>query len=136
VVGDSKSKNFLFVEFEDAKPGSLFSSTGARATPEWSPRLEHGDSQVIDWFWKLSDAGKSDDYEHRFGARHITAHWLVVAGQDQELSSREQTGLRWRQNHAIVHSKKVSIVTFDQLARDLRYRLSMFEVMIGLLGQK
>lgn len=125
-VGDSKSETFLLVEFEDAKPESLFIKNGAKATPEWAPRLEHGFSQVLDWFWKLSDMEKSDDYENRFGARHVAIHGLVVVGREQSLQSREKARLKWRQDHTIVHSKKVSVITFDQLARDLKYRLSRY----------
>jgi hypothetical protein len=125
-VGDSTSETFLLVEFEDAKPESLFVKNGAKATPEWAPRLEHGFSQVLDWFWKLSDTEKSDDYENRFGARHVAVHGLVVVGRDQTLQPREKARLKWRQDHTIVHSKKVSVITFDQLARDLKYRLSRY----------
>jgi hypothetical protein len=125
-IGDSTSKSFLLIEFEDAKPNSLFVTAGAKTTPEWSPRLEHGLSQVLDWFWKLGDMEKSDDYENRFGARHVSFHGLVVVGRDQPLLPRERIRLKWRQDHTVVHSKKVSVVTFDQLSRDLRYRLSRY----------
>jgi Domain of unknown function (DUF4263) len=125
-VGDSKSETFLLVEFEDAKLESLFIKSGAKATPDWAPRLEHGFSQVLDWFWKLSDMEKSDDYENRFGARHVAIHGLVVVGRDQALQPREKARLKWRQDHTIIHSKKVSIITFDQLVRDLKYRLSRY----------
>jgi len=125
-VGDSTSKSFLLVEFEDAKPNSLFVTAGAKTTPEWSSRLEHGLSQVLDWFWKIGDMEKSDDYENRFGARHVSFHGLVVVGRDQPLQPRERIRLKWRQDHTVVHSKKVSVVTFDQLSRDLRYRLSRY----------
>ena len=80
VVGDSISHNYLFVEFEDASPGSLFVTKPGKATPEFAPRLEHGLSQMIDWFWKLADYEKTDEYEHRFGVRHATMHGLVVVG--------------------------------------------------------
>ena len=125
-VGDSKSQTYLLVEFEDAKAESLFVKNGAKATPEWAPRLEHGFSQVLDWFWKLSDMEKSDDYENRFGARHVAIHGLVVVGREQTLMPREKARLKWRQDHTIVQSKKVSVITFDQLARDLKYRLSRY----------
>jgi Domain of unknown function (DUF4263) len=125
VVGDSTSHNFLFVEFEDAKKHSVFTETG-KYTPEWSSRIEHGFSQVIDWFWKLEDQEKSDDYEHRFGSRHATTHGLVVVGRDDGMAPREVARLKWRQDRVVVHSKKISVVIFDGLERDLRYRLSLY----------
>jgi len=131
VVGDSTSHNFLFVEFEDAKEHSVFTET-AKYTPEWSSRIEHGFSQIIDWFWKLEDQEKSDDYEHRFGAKHATMHGLVVVGRDDSLGPREVARLKWRQDRVVVHSKKVSVVTFDELERDLRQRLSRYSQSVKI----
>jgi hypothetical protein len=126
IIGASKAKAYLLVEFEDADSNSLFIQKN-RSTPEWAPRLEHGFSQVIDWFWKLSDMEKTDDYENRFGARHVTIHGLVVVGRDHDLQKRERERLKWRQDHTIVHSKKISVITFDQLARDIEYRLTRYQ---------
>lgn len=131
-VGDSYSKTFLLVEFEDARPKSLFISDRGRTTPEWAPRLEHGISQVIDWFWKLSDAEKSDDYENRFGTRRAAIHGLVVVGRDQPLQPREQARLKWRQDHTVVDSRRLSIVTYDQLLRDLKYRLQRYPLLASM----
>ncbi|QTA86587.1 Shedu anti-phage system protein SduA domain-containing protein [Desulfonema magnum] len=47
-VGDSYSKAYCFVEFEDAKKDSVFRKVANRATTEWSPRFEHGLSQLVD----------------------------------------------------------------------------------------
>ncbi|MGO9260122.1 MAG: Shedu immune nuclease family protein [Bryobacteraceae bacterium] len=125
-VGDSVSNHYLFIEFEDARPESLFVSKPGKASPEFSPRLEHGFSQVVDWFWKLSDNEKSDEYEDRFGVRRATVHGLVVVGREQKLEPREVARLRWRQDHTIVDSRKVSVVSFDQLVKDLAFRLERY----------
>jgi hypothetical protein len=101
-------------------------SKPGKTTPEFSPRLEHGFSQVVDWFWKLSANEKSDEYEHRFGARRATIHGLVVVGREQNLEPREDARLRWRQEHTMVDSKKVSVISFDQLVKDLRFRLTRY----------
>ncbi|NCQ80448.1 MAG: DUF4263 domain-containing protein [Microcystis aeruginosa W13-15] len=125
-IGDSKSKTFLLIEFEDAKPDSLFVTNGKKSTPDWAPRLEHGFSQVLDWFWKLHDMEKTGEYENRFGTRHANIHGLVIVGRDQSLAAREKARLKWRQDFTIINSRKVSVITFDQLIRDLRYRLEMY----------
>ncbi len=67
VVGDWAKKNYTFVEFEDAGPKSLFVHQGKRTTRAWSPRLDQGYGQIIDWFYKLDDRRNSDDCEARFG---------------------------------------------------------------------
>ena len=128
-VGDSRSKAFLLVEFEAARPKSLFLAGRTRATPEWSPRLEHGVSQVIDWFWKLSDTEGSDDYEHRFGTKRAAIDGLVVVGRDQELEPREKARLWWRQYHTVINSKKVAVITYDQLLSRMKHRLQRYPVV-------
>jgi hypothetical protein len=124
-VGDSSSLNYLFVEFEDAKTNSLFKQN-TRSTPDWSSRLEHGFSQVIDWLWKLNDMVRTDDYESRFGAKYVEVHGLVVIGRDESMEVREKNRLKWRQDHTVINSKKISIITYDQLYMDLKYRLSAY----------
>ncbi|TGK27867.1 DUF4263 domain-containing protein [Leptospira yasudae] len=125
-IGDSNSKTFLLVEFEDAKPESLFVRNGQKLTPEWAPRLEHGFSQVLDWFWKINDMEKTDDFESRFGTKQANIHGLVIVGREQALQQREKTRLKWRQDYTVINSKKVSVITFDQMIRDLKYRLLMY----------
>src|SRR5579883_1583789 len=58
VVGDSAGRAFCFVEFEDAGPQSLFVRRGKKATREWSPRFDHGYSQINDWFHATTAASK------------------------------------------------------------------------------
>lgn len=124
-IGDSISKTFLLIEFEDAKKNSLFVTKKGKSTPQWAPRLEQGFSQIIDWFWKINDMETSGDYNDRFGgaSREVKIHGLLVIGRDQHLKPREQARLNWRQEHTVIRSKNISVKTFDQLARDLRYRL-------------
>jgi len=88
--------------------------------------VEHSFSQVIDWFWKLSDMEKTEAYEHRFGTRVASVHGLAIVGRDQYMEPRERARLKWRREHTVVASKKVSVITFDQLLSDLNYRLNRF----------
>lgn len=125
-IGDSRTKTYLLVEFEDAKSSSIFTASKSKTTPEWAFRLEHGFSQIVDWFWKLSDMEKTAEYEYRFGTRVASFHGLLVVGRDQHLESREKARLHWRQDNTVVASKKISVITFDQLASDLRYRLNRY----------
>lgn len=124
-VGDSSNHTYLLVEFEDAKKNSLFRNNGKYA-PDWSQRLEHGFSQVIDWFWKLDDMEGTTDYEHKFGAKKATFHGLLVIGRSENLVPREKERLKWRQDQVVVDSKKVSVITFDLLVKDLEFRLTKY----------
>jgi len=46
-IGDSVNNTYCFIEFEDATEDSIFVEKG-RSTSDWSPRFEHGFSQIID----------------------------------------------------------------------------------------
>lgn len=124
-IGDSTRHTYLLIEFEDAKKNSLF-VTNDKYAPDWSPRLEHGFSQVIDWFWKLEDLKRTDDFEHKFGAKEATFHGLLIIGRAEMLSEREKKRLRWRQDHVVVNSNKVSVKSFDQVLTDLEFRLKIY----------
>jgi hypothetical protein len=116
VVGDSAEGAFCFVEFEDAGPQSLFIRRGKKATREWSPRFDHGYSQIIDWFHKLDDMEKSSDYASRFGAATIRHSGVLIVGRDQYLDPGERERLVWRSDHVVVASRVIQCMTFDRLA--------------------
>jgi len=126
VVGDSRSKNFLFVEFEDAKEFSVFKKASSRSTPEWANRVEHGISQIIDWVWKLSDVRQTQDFKNRFGSQKIRAYSLVVVGRNRDMLPRERERLNWRQELVLCDSKHIEITTFDELLDDLEFRLQEY----------
>jgi len=67
VVGDWSRHSYVFVEFENAEPKNLFIKK-KRPTMEWSPRLEHGFSQLVDWFYELDTERNSVRFEERFGS--------------------------------------------------------------------
>jgi hypothetical protein len=66
VIGDSVSRHFCFVEFEDASPTSVFTTKKGKSTPEWSPRFDHGFSQIIDWFLVLDDQKRTGLHKSKF----------------------------------------------------------------------
>jgi hypothetical protein len=125
VVGDSAGGAFCFVEFEDAGPQSLFVRRGKKATREWSPRFDHGYSQIIDWFHKLDDMEKSSDYSSRFGAATIRHSGVLSVGRDQYLDPGERERLVWRSDHVVVASRTIQCMTFDGLAEALQARLDL-----------
>jgi hypothetical protein len=126
VVGDSVRKAYTFLEFEDARPNSVFVKQGAKATREWSSRFEHGYSQLIDWFYKLTVMTDTPDMEARLGKRSIDYTGVLVVGRDQYIDHGERMRLDWRRQHVVVHSKKIHCITFDQLVEDLLFRLDSY----------
>jgi hypothetical protein len=126
-VGDFVRKTYCFIECENAGPKSLFVKEGKKSTRAWSPRFEHGYGQVVDWFYKLRDREKSDEFEARFGSRSIDYTGVLLIGRSQYLSAEERMRLDWRKTHVVVDSKRIVCVTYDDLVNDLLFRLSSFQ---------
>jgi hypothetical protein len=128
VVGDSAHRAYCFVEFEDAGANSMFVRQGKKATREWSSRFEHGSNQILDWFYKLEDMQKSDDFAARFEARSISFSGLLVIGRDQFLLPGERERLEWRSRNVVVASRNIVCMTLDGLADELEARLEAYSL--------
>lgn len=123
VVGDSERRVYCFVEFEDGRADSIFVQRG-RQRKEWSPRFEHGFSQVVDWFWRINDLRNTAAFRDVFGdSPQITG--MLVIGRSAALSVEEERRLRWRQERVLVDSQKAICVTFDRLAADMREHIRL-----------
>ena len=125
-IGDAEKNAYCFIELEDAGPKSLFVQQAQKTTREWSPRFEHGYSQIIDWFYKLEDMKKSDAFAAQFGARSIDYAGILIVGREHYLQPGEKERLQWRCENVIVASRKIHCVTFDGLLADLQGRLETF----------
>lgn len=123
VVGDAKTKNFVFIEFEDGKATSVFQQRGRR-TPHWSERFEQGYSQIIDWVQLLDNQRRTPEFEELFGAGSISMAALLVVGRQAALSPAEINRLRWRREKVVIDSKHVLCFTYDELLDDLQRRIS------------
>jgi hypothetical protein len=129
VVGNWTEGYYCFIEFEDAKPKSLFEQAGKKATREWSRRFDHGYSQLADWFYKLADRRNSDDYAAKFNKRSISFDGVLVIGRDSHMDYGERLRLEWRREHMILDSKRIHCVTFDELLSSMKTRLTTLELL-------
>jgi hypothetical protein len=128
-IGDSVNNTYCFIEFEDATKNSIFVNKKGKTTSEWSPRFEHGFSQIIDWFWKIDDYKNTSLARSIFGSENIEFYGILVIGRDAFISPIDKARLNWRLNKVLVDSRKVICITFDQLARDMRDRLSLYPLI-------
>jgi hypothetical protein len=131
VAGSAPHKEYVFVEFEGAEVDSAFKRVGPKARRDWSPRFERGYSQIIDWFCKLHDMEKSDEFEARFGARSVEYSGLLVVGRDRYFETGERRRWEWRRSFVVVNSKKIQCLTFDELLALLAERLTDYEDVIA-----
>jgi hypothetical protein len=134
VVADREKKKFVFIEFEDATEDSIFKlkfrrSDLANTSYDWSPRYEHGLSQVIDWYYRMDDYERTNKFEEYFGHRHVSYSGLLVIGRDQFI---QHSGLmqrfRWRSHKTIIDSKPLHCMTFDQLLEESIEKLSTLKL--------
>lgn len=127
VVGDSEKISYCFIEFEDGRMNSIFVDKG-RSTLEWSPRFDHGYSQIIDWFWKLDDFEKTDEFEAMFGGKTIDFMGILIIGRSGYLKEKERRRLKWRQRKLAINSQHIYCFTFDELYNDLSLCLDKYEL--------
>lgn len=128
-VGNREIEEYLAVEFEDGAADSVFRNVAGRNTKEWSPRFEHGYSQLIDWFATLDDYKKTDKFRREFGTGHVRFMGLLVIGRNAELSPDDRSRLKWRSDRVRVDSHSIICVTFDDLYESLRKRLDRYTPM-------
>jgi hypothetical protein len=126
VVGDRSKQAYTLLEFEDARRRTLFCK-GTKSTHEWGRRCEHGFSQLVDWFWRISDQQNTDAFEERFGSKSPTFTGMLVLGRDSFLEVREQRRLQWRSDKVLIDSKAIFCMTFDGLYAFLREKLTSLE---------
>jgi Domain of unknown function (DUF4263) len=125
VVGDSRRDVYCFIEFEDALPNSVFSEKKTKFKAEFATRLEHGYSQIVDWFYTLKQSNDANMRE-RFHANSIDYHGILIIGRNQFISDEiNMSRLKWRSRNTIVDSKRIHIITYDELYEFLnaKYRV-------------
>jgi hypothetical protein len=134
-IGDDARGLFCFVEFEAAEPGSVFKQ-GKKGTPDWSSRLEHGFSQIVDWFYLLADQSKTHQFKSFFGTDLADYCGLLVIGRSAFLTTDQQHRLRWRSQNTLVNGRPVWIITFDELFDMLEDRVELFANSVPKRSQK
>jgi len=129
-VGDSGANAYGLIEFEDAKANSIFCPLPKGKTMKrWSPRFEHGFSQLVDWAWRLSTEGEtSDAFGRIFGRDNPTIHLLLIIGRDAGMTDDDHKRLRWRANHTSLGRFRISCFTFDGVLHSIRRKISLASV--------
>jgi hypothetical protein len=123
-TGDSQQHAYTLVEFEDATEYSVLRKLRKGNMKSWSPRFEHGFSQLVDWAWRLTEEGSaSAAYRRIFEKDNVTVQLLLVVGRDADLTPDDVARLEWRANSISLGSFRMSCTTFDGVLNSLRRRL-------------
>jgi Domain of unknown function (DUF4263) len=125
VLGDMAFRRFCVVEFEDGRTQSVFKPSSTGNTRVWSPRFEHGFSQIIDWYTMLDGMKQTPRFKRDFGDGHVRFSAMLIIGRDAGLTDPyDRFRLDWRTDKVTVDSNTVSCATFDELHRHMdRYFL-------------
>ncbi|MFU2209668.1 Shedu immune nuclease family protein [Solidesulfovibrio sp. C21] len=126
VIGDTSTKHYLLVEFENAAPDGIFKRKPGKSTPVWAPRFEGAFSQIIDWMWKLDDMRSTGDYLYAFGDREVKFHGLIVVGMGMSLDASDANRLEWRNNKVIVNNNSILCVSYERLRDDCDWWLKTY----------
>lgn len=115
VLGNNGQRRFGLVEFEDAETTSIFKK-GTVQYRSWSPRIEHGFSQIIDWAWVRSDHPNDSVLLAGFGGPITTSAYAVICGRDASLiDDVERKRFRYRRDHLKVEGQTALVLTYDEM---------------------
>jgi Domain of unknown function (DUF4263) len=129
VIGDAKNETFTFVEFEDGGHDSIFRKVKGKYLKDWSPKFEHGYSQIIDWFWKLDDLKQTSSFIDKFGVQSIDYQGILIIGRSKSFETiNDLNRFKWRRNHTLIHSKKIHCITYDELLEDLKRHIKFLQL--------
>jgi hypothetical protein len=124
VIGDARKHAYTIIEFEDATEESIFVKKPNKKTLEWSPRFEHGSSQLHDWILWIDNNKGNAAFQTRFGARSIRYNAILIIGRDKYLPPDLRERMDWRSEQVVIASKNFNCITFDELYRDLDDRFN------------
>lgn len=125
-IGNTDNNTYCFIEFEDARQNSLFKEE-VKYKPSFGPRLEHGYSQIIDWFCKI-EAQSTREMQDRFDSNEIDYYGILIIGRNAYLDSTLRHRLTWRSKKLEILTKKINILTFDDLLEILKLKLHTIDI--------
>ena len=114
VVGNDKSRKFVLVEFEDGKEDSLFKG-GTKKYRYWSPRLEHGFGQLLDWGWAKHTHPGDVAFTNSFGGKVLDDCYVVVCGRNPKPGSLEEERFDFRRTRLHLNGVPLQLYTYDNL---------------------
>lgn len=123
VLGIAATRQFVLVEFEDAKANSIFAG-GHRQCRSWARRLEHGIGQAVDWAWLLADQPNATVLTNAFGGTINHSAYIVVCGRDASLADEmERRRFEFRRHRMQIEGVPLQIVTYDGMIEAMRRQI-------------
>lgn len=121
--GNDATRQFVLIEFEDAREDSIFSG-GKNQYRYWSRRLDHGVGQVVDWAWLRADNPNAIVLTNAFGGNISDSTYVVVCGRDASLADEmERRRFEFRRYKMNVEGTPLQILTYDGMVRTMERQL-------------
>lgn len=115
VLGNNGQRKFGLIEFEDANENSIF-KRGTAQYRNWSPRIEHGFGQILDWAWVRADHPNDTVLHNGFGGPITASGYAVVCGRDASLrNDLERKRFRHRREHLKIEGQPAWVMTYDEM---------------------
>lgn len=125
VLGNDGQRRFGLIEFEDADAASIF-KRGTAQYRFWSPRIEHGFSQILDWAWVRSDHPNDSVLLAGFGGPITTSAYAVICGRDASLANDvERRRFKHRREYLKVEGQPALVLTYDEMVRSMEDNLAV-----------
>lgn len=133
MIGNFERKAFCAIELEDARSNSVFHRLKGKATAEWGHRVEHGFSQLVDWFYSFDGYKNTPGQAKNFGYGHIQFFGLLLVGRSAGHARHEADRLRWRSDKISINGHKVYCQTYDEIYEFLD---SQWRLLSAITAQK
>src|SRR3990167_10291878 len=125
VLGNDGTRRFGLIEFEDAEANSIFKK-GTAQYRYWSPRIEHGFSQIMDWAWVRADHPGDSVLVNGFGGPITASAYAVICGRDMSLRDDvERKRFAHRRDHLKVEGQTALVLTYDEMVRYMEDNLAV-----------
>ena len=128
VIANKTEKKVCLIEFEDAKEESIFAKktrSGRTVTYEWSPRFDHGYSQILDW--KYHAVEEKESVKKDFDQKPKEIEFALFIGWSKYLKrSNLQERFDFRKNKVTIESKAFCCMCFDSLIEELQEKLDLY----------
>jgi hypothetical protein len=127
ITGDSNSKSFCIVEFEDSREKSVFTKQ-TRQHPYWSRRYEVGFGQLLDWIWTISDFRNTPSFTDTFGDVNADFIALLIIGRSKFIKEKtDKRRFSWRSRNVSINGVKVTCMTYDELYQAICKRITALD---------
>lgn len=129
VLGNHRSRSFLLIEFEGAEEFSVFKGKGTAQYRNWSPQLEHGFGQVVDWA-ALRAAGSNPVMQNTFKGDIAKSTFLVICGRDAGIhAGLERQRFNFRRDNVQIQGLLSQVLTYDDMVGAMRDALEAWKTL-------